>query len=357
MNKRQKRLKEINDKHYILIDMDNKYIKYEDSKGYRYKKYIYNKSPLNTTHKFDEKNEYALYNIEHMLELSGTNTTIIKDSFKGGKSLISFKCGRCGKVFKSLIGNFVKYKYKVCGDCVHEVQDTKLQDYEQIRREVESYGYTLLSSRWCGNHTRINVQDKEGYKGRIKLEALREGGQFHMFGMYNPYTLENLRLFAKKNNYTCTIPNQKMEDYNDQLKCVCECGEKFVTSIGRFVYGNKYRCDKCSNTMSNLELSVKNWLDDNGIHYISQYAYDDCKYKNKLRFDFYLPKYNCCIEVNGGQHYFPVDYFGGDTAFKKQQIRDKIKRDYCKHNNIQFISLSYKEINDNSYKSVLKKII
>jgi hypothetical protein len=231
MNKKEKRLKELKDSKFIFISMDDKYINYEDTQGYRYHKSIYDKSKLNTNHKYNKNNIYAIYNIKHLLELSHTNTILVEDSFNGGQSLITFKCGSCGKEFKSLIGNFVKYKYKVCGECTHKLQDTKLQEYDNIKKEVESYGYELLSEKWCGNHTRINIKDSDGYKGRVKLETLRDGNSFSKYSKYNPYTLDNIRLFCKLKGYTCGIPDQIFKGWDYPLKVKCECGNIYQVNL------------------------------------------------------------------------------------------------------------------------------
>lgn len=75
-----------------------------------------------------------------------------------------------------------------------------------------------------------------------------------------------------------------------------------------------------------------------------KYSFDDCIYKRKLRFDFYLPDYNVCIEFQGLQHYIAVDYMGGDVDFQNRQIRDNIKKEYCKSNNIYLIEIPYNKI-------------
>jgi hypothetical protein len=98
-------------------------------------------------------------------------------------------------------------------------------------------------------------------------------------------------------------------------------------------------CPQCSG--SHGEKSVKLWLDNHSVKYKQQKTFDDCKDKNLLPFDFYLPDYNCCIEYDGEQHYRPVDYFGGENSFKKTVMHDKIKNDYCKDNNIKLLRISY----------------
>ena len=81
----------------------------------------------------------------------------------------------------------------------------------------------------------------------------------------------------------------------------------------------------------------------------------------KLKFDFYLPKYNLCIEVDGEQH-DEVVTFGGkkciqdsEEAFKKRQRYDAIKTKYCKDNNIGLLRIpeKYIERKNQTYKKIL----
>lgn len=53
---------------------------------------------------------------------------------------------------------------------------------------------------------------------------------------------------------------------------------------------------------------------------------------NKLRFDFYLPKFNSCVEYDGEQHY--------KNPTQKQLEHDKRKNQYCKENNIKLYRLN-----------------
>ena len=72
----------------------------------------------------------------------------------------------------------------------------------------------------------------------------------------------------------------------------------------------------------------------------------DCRDKHKLRFDFYLPEKNMCIEFDGIQHFKPISIFGGESEFEKVKIRDRIKNDFCKLNNIKLIRVNYLQSND-----------
>lgn len=65
------------------------------------------------------------------------------------------------------------------------------------------------------------------------------------------------------------------------------------------------------------------------------------------------------IEYDGEQHYKPMDYFGGENAFKKQKQYDKRKNKLIKENKhlIQkFIRISYKEkIDEEKIIKILKE--
>lgn len=91
------------------------------------------------------------------------------------------------------------------------------------------------------------------------------------------------------------------------------------------------------------EREIAKWLDDNGIKYLKQHKFSDCKHKKQLPFDFYLPEHNTCIEYHGRHHYEPVPAFGGDQEFESIKIRDEIKEKYCYINNINLIAIKYND--------------
>jgi len=79
------------------------------------------------------------------------------------------------------------------------------------------------------------------------------------------------------------------------------------------------------------------------ISSLKEYKFDNCKNKNPLPFDFYLPEHNICIEFDGEQHFKSISYFGGEKGFKNTQKNDLIKTSYCKENNIKLIRINYLE--------------
>lgn len=67
-----------------------------------------------------------------------------------------------------------------------------------------------------------------------------------------------------------------------------------------------------------------------------------------LYFDFYLPKYNLCIEYDGQQHY-------KQKKTESAKINDFLKNAYCLKNNINFLRIKYTDF-DNVEKLILEKI-
>ena len=345
MLKTEKKLLEAKNKNYKVLSYDNKEIHYEDNKGYRYKKIIYNKGELSTDHKYDIKNPYCIYNINHMLQISDSNTRLVEESYIGGKERATFICGNCGKEFQAIIRSLEKYKYKCCGDCVRILQDTKKSKYEDIKNEIESYGYVLLNDYYEGNHNRV----------KVKLETLRNGGSISKFALYNPYALDNIKLFCKLNGFDCSIPNQNYKGWEHPLKIQCSCGKIYTIDTSKLVNASQYKCTSCTSYFSYLEDFVEKWLIENNIKHIRQYIIKECRYKKPLPFDFYLPEYEILIEVQGEQHYRPVDKFGGEKSYQLQLKKDAIKKQYCDYHNITLILLSYKDIKSKKYIEILKK--
>lgn len=118
------------------------------------------------------------------------------------------------------------------------------------------------------------------------------------------------------------------------------CGKTFETTPGSFLNQNT-RCQECY-SLSKGEIAVKSILEKKGVNFIQQKTFDDLKYVSKLRFDFYLPDFNACIEYDGKQHFEPVEKFGGEKEFLLTRERDNQKNEYCKQKGIHLLRIPYK---------------
>lgn len=134
----------------------------------------------------------------------------------------------------------------------------------------------------------------------------------------------------------------KLVEYKNQrhkVKIICakhgmfeQAPESHLLSLG---------CPNCTNSRG--ENAIRLFLTNRKINFISQMKFNDCKFKKILKFDFYLPKHNICIEFDGEQHYKSIEYFGGKEKLKITKQRDNVKNKFCIQNGIKLLRISYKD--------------
>lgn len=110
---------------------------------------------------------------------------------------------------------------------------------------------------------------------------------------------------------------------------------------------NQYHgCRFCKTTSIGEKLILEH-LKTININFSQQYVNKLCKYKRNLPFDFAIhEKQFGLIEYQGQQHFIPVKNWGGEKEFQKRQIKDQIKRDFCKNNNIPLLEILYTQIKE-----------
>lgn len=108
-------------------------------------------------------------------------------------------------------------------------------------------------------------------------------------------------------------------------------------------------CPICKS--SKLEKSVRKFLIENKIDYIHKKHFE---WLGQQHLDFYLPKYNIAIECQGGQHFKPIEHFGGINDFNKTILRDMTKKKLCESNNLILLYYSELEI-DFPYEVITSK--
>ena len=87
----------------------------------------------------------------------------------------------------------------------------------------------------------------------------------------------------------------------------------------------------------------KRLLKQVNISFEEEKRFNDCKNpmtERHLPFDFYIEQLNTIIEIDGEQHFIPIERFGGEEALKEVKYRDYLKNKYCINNNINLIRVS-----------------
>lgn len=140
--------------------------------------------------------------------------------------------------------------------------------------------------------------------------------------------------------------------------CECDCGNKEVYALAhKLLGGNKISCG-CIHSKG--EQKVKGILQQLKVNFIQQKTFKNCinpKTKQPLKFDFYLPDYNYCIEYDGEQHYFYKGTgWNNKENFEKTQYRDGLKTQYCKDYNINLVRISYTDFDKIDENYIKEKI-
>ena len=240
-----------------------------------------------------------------------------------------------------------------CGECYKKKpRISRRQTLEEVKYIVESVeGYELLSTEYDPNK-KIKVKHNCGNEYEVTLNNFKRGKRCSVCRIKENSEKRNIskeyvEKEIKKEGYL-VISFEDFKKSDDKLKLKCPKGHIFKTSWNSFQQGS--RCPHCKTSKG--ENKIKDFLDSENIIYYQQYKFEDCKNNRSLPFDFYLPKYNTCIEYDGEQHY-KLTNFSGNMTIKEQEVRleyykqnDNIKTQYCQNNNIKLIRIPYWELNN-----------
>lgn len=134
-------------------------------------------------------------------------------------------------------------------------------------------------------------------------------------------------------------------------KCICDCGNECIVSSNA-LRGNHTM--SCGCLASKNEFIIKNHLQNLNIDYMPQYWFDDLRSPITgyiLKFDVAVLDNNkeisFIIEYDGEQHEngtrYSHDKSINEEKFKRTQLYDKLKNEYCKEHNIDLLRISYRE--------------
>lgn len=311
------------------------------------------------------------YNINSLLKKRNSKTKFVSYEIivknKKKRILITFEC-ECGKVFKKKLEDSAYGTYILCNDCKNKKRGmTRRKSKESIKTIVDN-GYKIIENdieeKNITSFDYVEVEDRDGFKGFISSNNIKTQKGMSKF---------DIRI--NKKNYVWNV-NHYIELKGIDLECLslvekkhtrqsllfrCSCGETFITSIASFQNG-KTRCEKCSNYMSRYEREFEQYLKDNNVEYIYQYSLNQCRDILPLPFDFFLPKYNALVEIDGEGHYFvcnfnKISHEKAKKSFESTKKHDAIKSLFCEENNIPLLRIPYFNMKDGSYKTIFQDFI
>lgn len=295
--------------------------------------------------------------------------TKYKDSFyvdaqdlqSTSKNKVNCKCDICGNEktigFYTYFRSHSKYGKYVCHACSTQLKWNK----SLVKRQDDYYGRLLTK---CSEN---------GYKLNIDKSIIKNNSTYitYICPLHGEKSMKISNFLSGKkcpdcapvNNHNCFKHSTdevvrrikdcggiilNPEDYYNQdkqnLKFVCpECGKEFISSLKHFQQHGGQVCRECSNNESLGEKKVRYYLENHNIEFITQKWFSDCRDKNPLPFDFYLPNNNMIIEFDGQQHFFQSNLFPETLELIKKH--DDIKTTYCIDNKINLVRIPYTDIN------------
>lgn len=239
-------------------------------------------------------------------------------------------------------------KFRNGNGCKYCAGNLKLT-LEHCRTEAKKRGYDVLSKKYNNSTVKMRfIHFDCGKTSWISWNVFNSGvGCIHCSGK-KKLTIPACNKIIKKDGYKIVEKTYK----NNKTKMDflhLECGRITKISWSKFT-NEETGCKFCNSSKlerkAMKEFSLIGFLEKRD--YVREKWFSDCRDKNPLEFDFYFPKYNLLIEMQGEQHFFPVDFAGkgkiwAEKQFEKNQIRDEIKRNYCRVNNYSLLEIRYNE--------------
>lgn len=254
--------------------------------------------------------------------------------FKGVAKKIKIICPEHGE-FEQRAGNHLAGQK--CPYCANQKWDNNM--FIQKSKEIhgDKYDYSLVD--YENAHKKIIIKcPKHGEFIQIPWNhiSLKEGCP------YCGNNKSNMELFLKKaeeihnGRYNYSLFTNYTNN-REKIRIICPEHGEFVQILCNHLNGQG--CPVCLETKG--ERKIREFLQDNKIKFEVYKRFKECRYKNPLPFDFYLPDMNICVEYDGPQHFEPVKHFGGQKRLEYTILLDKIKDKYCEENGINLFRIRY----------------
>jgi hypothetical protein len=241
-----------------------------------------------------------------------------------GSHLLGYGCSKCGR------------------DVIRKSTQELVEQLKQLYGDY--YNYSLVE--WSGRENKIKIICPKHNIQEINTRYALRGNMCCKECYFDTrrLTQEQFLEQAKKiHGNSFDYSKSVYKNATTPIIIKCSKGHTFKMKPQMHLY-NCCGCPICmSEKHSSGERKIRWYLAQNKIEFEEQKTFDGCKHKQLLLFDFYLPQYNLCIEYQGLQHYQITNWFGGVKEFELRQLRDNIKREFCKKNNIDLLEIKYNE--------------
>ena len=278
---------------------------------------------------------------------------VLEEDYKGANEKIIIKCTDCGYEWKAVPRAVINSK---CGCPKCGVQKSKFNKAkESFMSKLNKDKYELIAyngfqdvtvkCKKCGNlrHTTADNILRFGCKhcaSTKQNEPRRLTTQ--------EFTTKAKEIHGDRYNYS----KVKYISWNTPVCIICPKHGEFWQKAGKHLLG--HGCQKCRESRG--EELVRLALEENSIPFEQEKRLQLYK---KVLVDFYINFNNkqYIIEVNGEQHYKPIEYFGGKLKYDEQVKRDIALSEYCQGHNIKLFIIKYDENKLERIQAIIKEIL
>ena len=285
---------------------------------------------------------------EYKAELKSINPNIeVLEEYKTAQTKILHKCLICG--FERRMNPHAVLRNPGCPKCCNR------KTTEEYKAELKSINPNIeCLEEYVTAHVKILHKCLAcNFKWEVAPTHILNGTNCPICSNRKRKTTEEYKAELKSINPNIEVLEKYINNETKILHKCLICGNTWSIVPRNIISGQG--CPHCNSSKG--EKAIKIFLTENKIDYIPQKKFKDCRDKNPLPFDFYLPELNIAIEYQGRQHYEAIEHFGGEKQLHLQRHHDWMKRKYCRDKDITLITISYKENVEKVLKNIIKNVI
>lgn len=270
-----------------------------------------------------------------------------KTEYKKSRNTIKYFCKICNEEKTQLAASLLR---NGCPDCSQRrgIQIQTFTKEEFVEKAVAKHGdlYDYTETIYVNHRTHVNIKCNRCNKVFSQLSNTHLlGGGCPACNVLKPMPVEEFIERSEyihgtgKFDYSLVHENYKNNRSLVKIKCN-KCGKTSNKQINAHIRG--HGCKFCNNSKG--EEFIAKYLTETNVNFEREHKIEGCKHKRLLKFDFYLPEFNACIEFDGEQHFRQIDFYG-EEAFVTTQLRDGIKNKFCENHNIPLLRIKFDETN------------
>ena len=243
--------------------------------------------------------------IERANEVHGINRyDYSKVKYKNANIKVCIICHKHGEPYEFWQKPSNHLRGNRCPKCYGTIKLTK-DDFIEKANIVHGEGtYDYSKVNYVNNHIKICII----CNNHNKIFEFWQKPNDHLNGRGCPlcgveFRKLTLNKFIEQAN---KIHGKETYDYSKVIYSNCDTKVEIICSKHGSFWQTPYchlkgtNCPKCNKNKG--EESIRKFLIEKGIEFEEQKKFEGCEYKRLLKFDFYLPKYNLCIESDGNVH-------------------------------------------------------